>query len=521
MGITLINELPMKRLRGARVLVRINCSFDLPSAIPTLEFLMAAGARTMIAAGAPGTIGDSLAEDLRRTLGRPVVELRGFGPGDVLRPYGPDEILLFPELGSSAEDTSNDPEFARQLGSLADIYCDDASALAHLPLASTVGVVRFVRTAAAGLGLAHDIDRMKMLVERTAPPVGVIIGGAVLESKLTLIWNLCRKADWLFLGGATCFPFFRAKGMEVGGASVDERLVPAAREILRHAEGRTEIILPADFVAVRRSSPLSELVAATSLVSDHVPMDIGHASQRVLENIVSNVRTLFWSGPLGVWEIEPFGEGTRAVAHLIARAGQPLGGIVSGDSLTAALRQFDLWTGPLADMGAPSQPVLRFLSGQILPGLEALQRRLQRPDTAGTDVSRRLILVVDDTGSLEGVRQSAPLLASTGAEIHLLLVNQSRRREDPADSEPLQAPTIFEQADALLARFGLSAAAHTVRKGEPAKCILDYAQEIGAGLLGVPSDSRPLPVRLLSGDWPQTLAKHTRVPILFAKAPGQ
>ena len=98
-------------------------------------------------------------------------------------------------------------------------------------------------------------------------------------------------------------------------------------------------------------------------------MDIGYASQRVLENVILNARTLFWSGPLGVWEIEPFGEGTRAAALVLARSGQHLAGIISGDSLTAALRQFDLWTGPLADMGAPSQPVLRFLSGQVLPGV--------------------------------------------------------------------------------------------------------------------------------------------------------
>ena len=517
MGITLIDELPMERLRGARVLVRISRSFDLPSAIPTLEFLIAADSRIMVAAGAPGTVGDSLAEDLRRTLGRPVVELRGFGPGDVLRQAGPGEILLLPDLGSYAEDTPNDPEFARQLGSLAEVYCNDASALAHLSLASTVGVVRFVRTAAAGFGLAHDIDRMETLVEKTAPPVAVIIGGADVESKLALIWNLCGKADWLFLGGTICFPFFRAKGLEVGAAPVDERLVPAARQILRSAEGRTEIILPADFVAVRRSSPLSELIPATNLTPDHVPMDIGSASQRVLENVVSNARTLFWSGPLGVWEIEPFGEGTRAVAHLLGHLGQHLAGIVSGDSLTAALRQFDLWTGSLADMGAPGEPVRHFLSGQILPGVEALRR----PAPAAKNESRRLILVMDASGSLEAVRQSAPLLATTGAEIHLLLVDQPRRGENPADSEPLKAATIFEQADALLARFGLRAAAHMVREGEPAECVRDYAQETGADLLGVPSYSLPGPVRVLSGDWPQKLAKHTRFPILFAKATDQ
>ena len=216
MGLTVIDDVPMEQLNGARVLVRVNRSFDLVSALPTLEYLIAAGARTIIGGGALDPAGDRLGDDLRRMLRRPVLELPGIGPGNLIRSTyetGTGEILLLPDLGSYAEDAANDPEFARQLAFLADVYCDEASALAHLSLASTVGIVRFVHTATVGFGMAHDIDRMEALIEKSAPPVAVIIGGSNLESKLTLIWNLCGKADLLFLGGAICFTFFRAKGL--------------------------------------------------------------------------------------------------------------------------------------------------------------------------------------------------------------------------------------------------------------------------------------------------------------------
>jgi phosphoglycerate kinase len=521
MGITIIDQLPTERLNGVRVLVRVNPSFDLPSALPTLEYLIAAGARTIIGAGAFEPARDRLADELRRMLGRPVLEIPGIGPGDVLRSAhesGRGEILLLPDLGSYAEDASNDPEFARQLASLADVYCNDATALTHLSLASTVRIVRFARTATAGFGLARDIDRMETLIDKSAPPVAVIIGGADLESKLTLIWNLCGKADWLFLGGAICFTFFRAKGLEVGAAPVDERLVPAAQEILKDAEGKTEIVLPSDFVAVRRSSPDVQTVAATGLLPEHVPTDIGDSSLRDIALLLSQARTLFWNGPLGVWEIEPFGESTRRVGQMVAKlAGERLEGIVCGESLTGALRQFDLLAGPLAGMEAPAQPTLRFLSGQMLPAVEALRR----PASSGKAECRRLILAVDSTGSLEPVRRAAPVFENAGAEIHLLLVDSARREKHPADSRPLKAATIFQQADALLAQFGLRIAVHTVRDGDPAECVLDYAQEIGADLLAVPSHSLQDSLRILSRDWSQRLTKRPRFPILLAKAPGQ
>jgi nucleotide-binding universal stress UspA family protein len=321
--------------------------------------------------------------------------------------------------------------------------------------------------------------------------------------------------DWLFLTGAICLIFLRAKGLEAGAGAVDERLVPAAREILKKA-GATKIVLPSDFLTVRRSSPLVETVPATELLPAHVPMDIGHASRRAIETLVSQARTLFWSGPLGVWEIEPFGESTRTVAHVVAElAGDRLKGMICGESLTGALRQFGQLAGPLGEMITPSQPVHHFLSGQSLPGVEALERNARRAE----DESRRLVLTVDSTGSLELVRQSAPLIKSAGLEIHLLLVDSPGREEHPPDSRPLQAATIFHRADALLAGFGLRAAAHSIKEGDPVECIIEYAREAGADLIAVPSLPLPAPLRILAGDWTQRLSKRLRFPILLTREP--
>jgi phosphoglycerate kinase len=150
--------------------------------------------------------------------------------------------------------------------------------------------------------MARDIARTEAMVEKSASLFLAIVGGADLENKIALIRHLYGKADSLFQGGAICFTFLRAKGVQIGGAPVDERLLPAAREILTEAEGHTKIVLPADFVAVSRASPLAETIAGTALLPAHVPMDIGHSSRRTLETLLVEACTFFWNRPLGVWE---------------------------------------------------------------------------------------------------------------------------------------------------------------------------------------------------------------------------
>lgn len=450
MDAAVFDDLPTESLRGRRALLRIGATGDASCAVPTLERLISAGARTIVAAGGVDPAGERFAFDLRVRLGRPIVEVAGIGPGDVLHAAeraAPEAILLLPDLASLPGDAVNDPEVARQLGAQADVYCDDAFALAHLPLASTVGIVRFVQPSVAGVAMARDIARMEAVVDPSAGPVGAVIGGADLEGKLMLIWHLCGRVDWLFLGGAICFPFLKAQGSEVGGAPMDDRLVPAARQILKDAAGATRIVLPDDFMVLKRASMAPETVPAQELLATHAPMDIGPASRARVEALLSQTHAALWNGPLGVWEIEPFGESTREVAGMIVELPADRSRVMlCGESLTGALLQFGLWTGALREMGAPAAPVLHFLSGHPLPGVAALRRR----DPGVDSRSARIILPIESSESVDLVRNLGALFEGARAGIHLLV------------SDPAGVAMAVHQANILLSRHGKRVSVETI-----------------------------------------------------------
>ena len=269
----IINQLPAAKLRGQRVFIRIDVGEQLTAARdfvdmnslhaaqPTLEYLISLRARLIIGThwGKPnGKIVESLrlgpvAERLSQLLGRPVRKLDTAIGRDVLRVVcylQQGEVVLLENLGFYPGEDTNDAEFARQLGELADVYCNDAFAMAHRGTASTVGITRHIHPAAAGLALARELMMLEMVLHKPEPPFVGVIGGARLEEKLPILENLLTKLDRLFLGGSLSFTFMKAKGQEVGAAPIDHALLPVVKQFLERAEKKLEVILPLDFIVV-------------------------------------------------------------------------------------------------------------------------------------------------------------------------------------------------------------------------------------------------------------------------------
>jgi phosphoglycerate kinase len=518
MHIPVIHELPLQSLRGARALVRVAGGDDLAECQPTFEYLAGAGSRMIVAGDFGEDAAGRLAREFGRLLGR---EARTLPPGcDIetlqrVMTSDPEEVIVAPDLRRSPGETANDPDFARCLASLADIYCDDAFPLAHLALASTVGIVRFVGCPVAGLGMARVAGQIEALIDDRMPRSLAIVGGTGLELKAPLLFRLCDLVTHLFVGGALCFPFMRAKGIETGEAPVDDDLVPVAKEILEWAKGRTELIFPTDFVSVHRASEAFETVGANEL-ADQLPMDIGGRTSRQLMELLSEARVLFWNGPVGVSEIESFAGGTRELARTAAaRAAQGLRGVIWGDSLARALEELNESAAPLRAMIAPSAPATRMISGLPLPGLEAL-RRHSKPHP------KRVVLPVDDSDiASELVLRAAPLLEGTNSEIHLLFVRRPSNNGHDADKFRLEADRVFDRATAQLALFRIAPVAQAVKEGDTEDCVLEYAGEVGADLLAIASLDLPAPLRALAGDWSRAIEKRATIPLLLVQVPDE
>lgn len=514
MSLRAIDELPPRDLEGRCVLVRVAGDEGLSACGRTLQFLAEAGARTILAADGSGDAAASLAGQVRRTLGLDVRVVDGGPGGDLVRPAlagGNSEVLLLPGIDAHPGEHRNDPDFARRLASVADVYCNEAFALAHLGRASTVGIVRFIETAFAGFEMTRQIAAIEAAVEHAAAPSLAIVGGTGLDRKAALLIRLCGLVDRVFLGGTLCLPFLKAKGVAIAAAAADDDLVPVAKEIMDYASGRAEILLPCDFMTVDRKSKAPDMIESGELRDFRIPMDIGSETIRRLTGSVATARRLFWCGPLGVWEMEPFAAGTRQITHVVAaRAAEGLSGVLWGESLARALQEFEGESVPLHAMVAPSAPATRLISGLPLPAVEALR---MSPEIQ----PRKIVVPIDGSAAaLELLRRTGPLFEESDSEIHLVFVASARESGGPGQVRP-DAERAFAQSDAALANFLTKAAAHVVRHGELAECVLEYASEIRADVIAVPCRDVPAPARWLAGDWPRAIERRATVPLMLVR----
>jgi phosphoglycerate kinase len=284
------------------------------------------------------------------------------------------QTLLLENLRFHPEEEANDEKFSRALAKLAELYVNDAFGTAHRAHASTVGITKFVAKAAAGLLMEKELEYLGKVLAEPARPFIAILGGAKVSDKIGVIRNLMTRVDALLIGGAMAYTFFKANGRDVGKSLVENDKLDLARQIERDAASRNlKFLLPADDVVADKidsHARIAVVEATRAIPGDMMGLDIGPRTIGLYSREISNASTIVWNGPMGVFEVDPFAEGTVGVALAVARNSGATSIVGGGDSVAAvnaagvAERITHISTG-----GGAS---LEFLEGKKLPGVEAL-----------------------------------------------------------------------------------------------------------------------------------------------------
>lgn len=381
---------------GRRVLVR--CDLNVPlqegvigddlrirSAVPTLQALLERDANVAVCShlGRPkGKVVEELrlapvAERLSELLGIEVDALDEVVGDKVAAACASDaRVLVLENLRFEPGEESNDPALAEALASLADAYVNDAFGAAHRAHASVVGVAQRL-PAAAGYLLTAEVEKLERLLHAPERPFVAVLGGAKVSDKLSVIENLLDQVDALCIGGAMAFTLLVAQGHEVGRSLVERDRVDEVRDVLEHASGKgVAIHLPSDVVAA--DSPdegAAYETVALAEIGDRMGVDIGPGTAERFSSVLEQAKTVLWNGPMGIFEIEPFSHGTRAVARAIAtatRAGAYT--VAGGGDSAAALAQLDM-TDAVSHLSTGGGASLELLEGIELPGVAVLRKK--------------------------------------------------------------------------------------------------------------------------------------------------
>jgi phosphoglycerate kinase len=282
------------------------------------------------------------------------------------------EILVLENTRFEPGETKNDPELSRELASLAEAYVNDAFGSAHRAHASTAGVTEFLRPAVAGHLLEKEVTTLEGLVEDPERPLVVVLGGAKVTDKVKLIERFMEIADAILIGGAMCFAFFKAQGKPTGDSLVYEEGVEVARDVLELAErSDCRLLLPLDLVCGKGFDADTERteVDGTDVPDGWMGLDVGQKTADAYNREIAAAGTVFWNGPMGAFELEPFAAGTRSVAEAVAAA--PGTTVVGGGDSAAALAEFGL-ADKVSHLSTGGGASLELLEGKELPGVEAL-----------------------------------------------------------------------------------------------------------------------------------------------------
>jgi phosphoglycerate kinase len=385
-------------LKSKRVLVRVDFNVPLDenlkitddiritSALPTIKKIIDNGGRTILMShlgrpkGGPNPkyslkpvavrLGELLQIDVK------------FAPdciGDqvkaIVNSLKDGEVLLLENLRFHAQEEKNDPEFAKQLSELGDVYINDAFGSAHRAHASTEGVTKFIKTCASGYLMQKELDYLGSAVANPVRPFTAILGGSKISGKIDVIENLLPKVDYLLIGGGMAYTFYKAMGHEIGTSLLEAEKLDLAKEVLeKFKNSNAKVLLPKDNVVAaefKNESP-STVVDADKIPSDKMGLDIGPKTIEEFRNVILSSKTIVWNGPLGVFEFDNFAAGTNAIAKALAEAtSKGAITIIGGGDSAAAISKAGL-DDKVSHVSTGGGASLEFLEGKVLPGVAAL-----------------------------------------------------------------------------------------------------------------------------------------------------
>jgi len=385
-------------IRGKRLFVRVDFNVPLSkaaevtddtrirAALPTIAYALQEGASVILAShlGRPrGRVDPAfslrpVAARLQELLGKPVrlaPDCVGAEIEALAHALAPGEVLLLENLRFHAEEEANDPAFAQALARLGNVFVNDAFGAAHRAHASTAGMAAYLQPAVAGLLMEQEITYLSKVTEHPEHPLVAILGGAKVSDKIPLISNLLEKVSALLIGGGMAYTLLQAQGYPVGDSLVEPDCLPLAHDILaKAAERQVQCVLPRDHVIAQdiKTDAPTRVVAAEGIAAGWKGLDIGTATVAHFREVIGSARTVVWNGPMGVFELPPFRQGTVAIARAVAACTGTT--VVGGGDTIAALALTDC-SAAITHISTGGGASLEFLEGKTLPGIACLNER--------------------------------------------------------------------------------------------------------------------------------------------------
>jgi phosphoglycerate kinase len=393
-----VKTIDQLQLAGKRVFIRVDFNVPLDAqkrvtddariraALPTIRYALEHKAKVILASHLGRPKGDPsdlqkyslepAAERLSELLQQDVIladDCIGDGVKKMVKDLKDGQVLLLENLRFHKEEEANDEGFARELASLADVWVNDAFGTAHRAHASTAGMARFVKEKAAGFLIQKEVEYLSKVLRSPERPFVTLLGGAKVSDKIKVIENLLPKADAICIGGAMAYTFLKAQGVPVGKSKVEEDKLELARQLLDKAKQRgVELLLPVDHVCAREAKETAarEVVNDRAIPIDLIGLDIGPKTLDRYRQRVLGARTVFWNGPMGLFEQKPWAEGTFGVARAMADS-QAVTVVGGGDS-AAAVEEAGL-VDKMKHVSTGGGASLEFIEGRPLPGIQVLE----------------------------------------------------------------------------------------------------------------------------------------------------